>query len=189
MMGLGIAAALALITGPAAAQGICVVCSEPWAIYRCVPGGSATATAAGGERGDALACVTELARRGGHAACSVRREADQCDAPERRVEMQAPAAGTAATSQPAAPVGAPEAKPAVATPEQQAQQGPPTTVEEMAKRTAAASERELDKAGSTVKRQMNSAGETLQKTGEAVGNAVGGTVTCVITLFTKCGIP
>ena len=73
------------IAAPAAsAQEYCVICSGPDAKYRCSIGGEPS-IAAGASRGQLL-CITELARTGGHASCSVgRNSAEPCEGEPRTV--------------------------------------------------------------------------------------------------------
>ena len=179
-------ASVLLGAGAANAQNTCVVCSEPPAVYRCVADDGAAS--AGNDRAAQLVCITELARRNGHATCSVRRDSGTCDAPEQRVSLGAanpgppPVAAIAPpqATQPAKTIALPTV---VDAPPPPANPAVPQTMEEVARRTAVASDRELGKAGTAVKDTVNSAGDTLKKTGKTVGTGF----TCLFTLFTKCG--
>jgi hypothetical protein len=72
------------MAAPASAQEYCVICSAPEAKYRCSIGGEPSITA-GASRGQLL-CITELARTGGHASCSVgRNTSDPCEGEPRTV--------------------------------------------------------------------------------------------------------
>ena len=73
----GILALLVLATGPAQAGQHCVTCNSPDATYLCeAQNGPGILAANGGQ----LACITELAKRGGHDQCSViKRAASQCE--------------------------------------------------------------------------------------------------------------
>jgi len=66
-----------LMALPASAGQHCVTCDAPAATYLCeAQNGPGILAANGGQ----LACITELAKRGGHDSCSViRRAASQCD--------------------------------------------------------------------------------------------------------------
>ena len=177
--GVVLVAALACITTPAQAQGVCVICNEPEAVYRCQP----DASAGGGLRvGDArlnLLCITELARAGGHASCSVRRQqTGNCDGLPRTVVI-APA--------PEVPIaGSGEA----ATPPPPGKRGPPDTVAEMAKRTADSSKEQLDKAtgavGNVAKKTGDAVGDAAKKTGNLVGDAAKKSWNCLASLFKDC---
>lgn len=181
-----IAVLAGLIAAPAAAQ-VCVACNEPSAAYRCVVDDPAAAGPAG-ERAIQFVCVTELARRFGHGTCWVRRDlVPGCDAGEQRVSIGAALAGPPPPLPPAPGADAPSsvagadpaAKPAPlappAAPKPPPDPGVPQTMEEVARRTAASSGRELEKAGSA-----------LKKTGQAVGDVFDLTVTCITSLFQKC---
>ena len=158
--------AICLATG-AAAQGICVVCNGPDAVYRCQPDASVTL-----RPGDArlnLLCITEIARADGHASCGVlRQQASSCDGLLRTVTISAappPAGGLA------------EPQPADVTRESSSE--PPDTVAELAKRTANSSKDQLDKATGAV-------GDVAKKTGGAVGDAAKMSWRCLSSLFKDC---
>ncbi len=74
---LSVASLVGLMTLPAAAGQHCVTCIGPAATYLCeAQNGPGILAANGGQ----LACITELAKRGGHDSCSVvRRAAAQCE--------------------------------------------------------------------------------------------------------------
>ncbi len=73
----GIASLIGLATQPASAGQHCVTCSGPAASYLCeAQNGPGILAANGGQ----LACITELAKRGGHDSCSIiRRAAAKCN--------------------------------------------------------------------------------------------------------------
>jgi hypothetical protein len=176
-----------------AADGICIVCSEPSATYRCVVDDAAAAGSAA-ERAGQFVCISEIAQRNRHGICWVRRDlVGGCDAPEQRVSVRAaipvlPAAPGAAAPSVTAP------KPVIdvpgrdaSTPIVPAGAGVPQTMEEVAKRTAAASSRSLEQANTTVKSSVTTAGDAIKNTGSAVGSAFEQTWTCVASLFKRCG--
>lgn len=182
----------------AVAQGACVVCSEPAAIYRCLAEDATGAGVQDGDRAAQLLCITELARRNGHGSCLIRRDMTSgCDAPQQRVSIPAgvggSAPGVATASQPSSPDGAP--KPVAADPVARPADAPlppanpdvPKTMVEVARKTADASDRELNKAGTAVTSSVKTAGDGLNKTGKAIGNAVSATFGCIVSLFKRCG--
>jgi hypothetical protein len=151
------------IAAPAAsAQEYCVICTGPDAKYRCSIGGEPS-VAAGASRGQLL-CITELARTGGHASCSVQRNsAEPCQGEARTVMFPAstdpatpvvevqpdlpPAQGAPAVpAAPLAPAGAP----------QQQQPSPPPPA------------------------------DNAHGSGNAVGNAMKKSWDCLSSLFSDC---
>ena len=79
---------LGIAASAASAQEYCVICTAPDAKYRCSIGGEPS-IAAGASRGQLL-CITELARTGGHASCSVgRNSAEPCEGEPRTVMFPA----------------------------------------------------------------------------------------------------
>ena len=132
----------AALAGSAVAQTVCVVCSEPDAIYRCQ---ADTNFARPGDTRLNLLCITEIAHAGQHGSCSVRRQqGGTCDGPLRTVAIVPPPAGSPPPPDAVtAPPGAPNA-------ERSARSGPPDTVEELANRTAAQSKEQLDAATGAV---------------------------------------
>jgi hypothetical protein len=166
----------------ASAQEYCVTCMSPAASYRCIveskPGAPAPATRA------QLLCITELARSGNHASCSVGRTTTEPCTGETRTVMFTGAANEALppigdhpqeTAQPRQPAAAGDGQ---MPPESPAAE-PPKTVEELAKQTVEASGEGLKKAGEAVT-------DTAKSTGNAVGNAVSKTWKCVTSLFGDC---
>lgn len=180
-----ISTALATLCGPApwaSAQEYCVICTSPEANYRCIVE-SAPDTAVPAARGRLL-CITELARSGNHASCSVgRTTAGPCTGETRTVmftraaDEALPPIGEAPqeTTRPGEPAAA-EGAPLEPEPPSSA---PPQTVEELAKQTVEASGKGLKQAGKAVT-------DTAESTGKAVGNAVSKTWKCVTSLFSDC---
>jgi hypothetical protein len=177
----------------ASAQEYCVTCTGPDAKYRCAIGGDAT-PAARTSRGQLL-CITELARTGHHASCSVGRTAEApCEGEPRTVMFPSAADGAppllmrpqpgiiGAQPGPAEPqpatTGAQDST-AAGQPAEPAAEAPPKTVEELAKQTVQASGNGLKKAGEAV-------GDTAKSTGQAVGNAISKSWKCMTSLFSDC---
>jgi hypothetical protein len=171
------------LASEASAQEYCVTCTAPPAIYRCTIANEA-GTAAPPSRGQLL-CITELAKTGNHASCSVGRTAAEPCLGEPRTVMFTSAAeaelppiggqqpGPAEPESPALADGEPP--PADEAPAD----APPQTVEELAKQTVEASGKGLKKAGEAVS-------DGAKSTGEAVGNAVSKTWKCMTSLFSDC---
>lgn len=144
---------LALVLPAAAAEEVCVACTAPSAIYRC------TVDEAGkleghrfGKRVLQLACITELAKAGGHEQCLVKRTgSDSCFGFRRSVSLAASLDALAARAETEVveePIGEPE--PVVV--EKPKASGPPKTVEELARRTTDASKKQLKKTGNAVEK-------------------------------------
>lgn len=172
----GAGAALCGVAGfaaSAAAQGVCVVCSEPQAVYNCQPEQGMSLKA--GDPRLNLLCITELARAGNHGSCSARRQVTgNCEGQTRTVAIgpvapvgPKPPADVAASAMPPAESGQRDAK------------APPETVEEFAKETAQQSKDQLVKA-------TNKVGDAAKKTGEAVGDAAKKSWDCLSSFFKKC---
>jgi hypothetical protein len=170
---IGCAAALALLAagaapaGMAVAQEYCVVCSEPYGLYRCVIDG---AQPRGGQSLQML-CVTAMAKDGGHATCSVKRATVfECDAAVKRVPWAALDSGQ---RQDGATAGVPQPSPAsprnapvdAAPPSPSA---PPQTVVDLAKQANEQAVEQVKKAGDTMK-------EATKKTWD-----------CMLSFFTRC---
>lgn len=191
---------LAGIATSASAQEACVRCDNPFAIYRCqvdLPGLPANASIT-------LICITELAKRHGHATCAVSRDTGSvCNgevalvAPSPNTPIpQAPPPGIVAASpaiEPAQPGPAanPDEMPRTATGEDPASVPPkddttPETVEELAKQTAKASQKGLQQAGGAVVDAAKKTGQTIEKTGDAIGSAAKKTWRCISSLFGNC---
>ncbi len=169
----GIVVAMA-VTPVAAASEVCVTCSGPPAIYRCtVDEASRIEGYRHSKRVLQLACITELAREGGHEKCSVRRTSsdDICFGQERQISIIGSLDALAERAQTEAEVeGVPQALTGIEQPppEQPKKAGPPKTVEELAQRTASASK------------------EKLEKTGDSLGKAVKKGWGCLASLFQDC---
>jgi hypothetical protein len=159
------------LSSPVAAQAVCVICSEPDAVYNCqLENGSSLR--AGDPRLNLL-CITELARAGNHASCSARRQqSGPCEGQVRTVAI-GPAPQLAPS---AAADGGPQ--PVEANLERRKAE-PPETVEELAKRTANSSKEQLVKATESV-------GEVAKKTTGAVEDAARKSWDCLSSLFKKC---
>jgi hypothetical protein len=192
-----LAVALCAFAEMASAQEFCVTCTTPDATYRCVIGGDSAA--AKSSRGQLL-CITELAKSGHHASCSAGRNTSGTCPGELRTVMMPPGAEPMAppladtapiTPPPAIPgpyakqpvaaqaPGAPhppaDLPPAGATPEG-------TTPEGAAPAEAPAPEA----APQTVEEGLKKAGKAVTDTGNAVGNAIKKTWTCLSSLFGDC---
>lgn len=167
----------------AAAREYCVTCTGPDATYRCIIGGEPS-PAARTSRGQLL-CITELARSGGHASCSVGRPAAGACQGDVRTVMFPSAAETAAPptadAQPEMTYPGAEAQAPAAVPPgpQTPSEGPPQTVEELAKKTMETSGQGLKQAGEAVT-------NTAKSAGNAVGTALKKTWTCLTSFFGDC---
>lgn len=143
----------------AIAQEYCVACTEPSALYRCVIDDARPGVASSLQ----VACISRIARDGGHGQCAVKRGVTvfECDGIVKRISL----AAEPVQPQPTAPpqVGAPPPAPAPAAAPQPAD-GPPKTVAEMAKRAKADSDRQWEKTGNFFKKSLG----------------------CIASLFTKC---
>lgn len=174
-------AALMLCTTPQAAalaQGVCVVCNEPDAVYLCQRDDGVKLRP--GDTRLNLLCITELARAGAHATCSVRRQQTGTCEGQRRTVAVAPAPPL--VDAPAAPLPGDQA--------QDRKSGPPETVVELAKRTASTSKEQLEKAtgavGDVAKKTGDAVGDAAKKTGSVVGDAAKKSWHCLTSLFTNC---
>jgi hypothetical protein len=174
-------AALALggLVMHAAAQEYCVTCNGPDAVYRCVlsaPPGLTPPTSRA-----QLLCITELARGGGHASCSVRRTpGEQCVGEARTVLF--PSAGPdqlpIEAGQPLPPpveTGTNAEGPLSPEPTAPDAEPSPSTAAKIAKDAVDASNAGLKKAG-----------EAVSNTAESAGNAVKKTWDCFSSLFSDC---
>lgn len=156
-------AGLMLGAAPAGAEEICIVCEEPRTIYRCAAQDGVTRA---GDVRLGLACITEIARSGGHSSCSVsRRQPGTCQGALRSVAVGGlpPAVLGPPPKEAAAPAMPPQAGP-----ESKTKSGPPATVAELAKRTAETSK------------------EQLKKAGDGVSGAAKKTWRCLSTFFKDC---
>lgn len=197
--------------GPALAMEACVRCDRPFAIYRCQVNDPALSPNAS----IALLCITELAKKNGHATCAITRDtATNCSGevaevspsldaplpqppPDGQVEATPETAADQASSQSTSgelpridgkPTGLQDTPPENTMPE---------TVEELAKETAKATKDGLDQAGTAVVDATKKTGQTIEKTGEAIsgaakktgdaiGNAAKKTWRCISSLFGNC---
>lgn len=176
---------------------LCVVCEAPSQSYRCkfpdVDLGRASGAAG------RLACITVLAKHGGHRRCKIERkqpgfsclgkvrvlspEGQILDGTGERVTSPAtkPEASPAQTDD-AAGIDSPQdatptTAPADDTParEEKTNDKPPKTVEEFARNTAKQSSENLEKAG-----------KQIGKAGDAIAGAAKKTWDCIASLFTSC---
>ncbi len=140
-------------------QEYCVVCSEPAAVYRCqIENVGPLQT-----QPLKLACISALARDGGHARCAVRGGTVlDCDGPLKRVDVlgKPPAPGTNVPSEPYVVATKPKAEPDAA--------AAPQTVEDALRRAA------------------KTTGESASQTGAALGKGVSKTWNCLTTFFKSC---
>jgi hypothetical protein len=163
----------------AAAQEYCVVCFDPPARYRCMVGAD-PGTAPSPSRSQ-FVCITELARTGQHASCTVgRNNAEPCDGNVQTVFVPstsgAPLPPELQAQDPVAPSPAPSEETAQMPGEPPAtSDAPPETVEELAKKTVEASGKGLKKAGEAVSDTAKSAGDAASKTWK-----------CLSSLFSDC---
>lgn len=159
----GIVLGVVLLAAPAAAQDVCVTCAGPDRTYRCqIAGADGAAPVKHADKVAQFVCISELARKGGHSSCKVKRDGFSGCLGDLEVlkagGAQPVAPGVAGSvSPPTTDQGA--VKPA---------EGPPKTMVELAKRTGEASKEQLD------------------KTGAAVGGAMKKTWDCVSSFFTTC---
>jgi hypothetical protein len=165
----------------AGAEEYCVTCTEPDTKYRCIVTGAAPDGHA--QRGQLL-CITEIAKVGEHASCSVGAvNAGPCPGNLRTVTVTAetplppaaPVEAAAPAEPPAETATAPSPGPAPAPPAEE----PPKTVEELAKKTVQSSGEGIKQAGKAVT-------DTAQSAGNAVGNAMKKTWNCVSSFFGDC---
>jgi hypothetical protein len=199
-------AALGLSHLGATAAEFCVSCDGPAAQYACSIDGAAA------ESGDPrlkLYCMTELAKTGGHASCSIDRAqpkpcggiAKVLSAPEglelakpqtpAPVEVVAPEAGAAPPDSDAAAKAVAATPPAASRPNAQETTvaktpAPPKTVKEMVDKSSEQTAESLEKTGEAASSAAKSAGSALEKAGQAVGDAAKKTWTCVTSLFGDC---
>lgn len=147
---------LAFVLPAAAAEEVCVTCSAPSAIYRCtVDEASKLAGERYGKSVLQLACITELAKAGGHEQCRVlRTKSDTCFGFQRSVSLAGSLEGLTARAGAAGTeiVDHPIGEPQPLADEQPKKSGPPKTVEELARRSADASKKQLKKTGKAVEK-------------------------------------
>jgi hypothetical protein len=166
-------AAAVLVGWSAVAQEACIICSGPEQVYVCAVEKSEKAQRLGiADKAVQFVCVTEMAKRGGHAKCAVRRDIDltTCTGQPQTVSLANLLEATAEQTKQAAPALNQAAPAIVATPTP-AKPPPgssppdaPKTVIELARR----------------------ANEQSAATTKKVGGAVQKTWECVISLFQRC---
>lgn len=178
-------------SAPAHAAQHCVICDAPSATYLCeAQNGPGILAANGGQ----LACITELAKRGGHDSCSViRQAASQCDglAPTVLFPGTSDAEFEAAVPPPSEPVPPPPVETTAKPPPPVSQDGAATSATETF--TADDEERDLqdplaktekakgppktvaemaDRAYDSSKKGLDNAGKAVGDTAKAAGKAV-----------------
>ncbi|NOT72905.1 MAG: hypothetical protein HOP09_16995 [Hyphomicrobium sp.] len=197
----------ALASGAVTAGEFCVTCSGPDAHYACAFDGVSADT---GDPRLKLLCITELAKSGGHASCSVdRKQIVPCPGEAKRLAMPegfdlapTPAAGTPqaqppATPQPVAgdvppPMPAPKGAPApksettIEKSAGPAPEAPPKTVQEMVEKGSKATGEAFEKSGEAAGNAVKSTGSVLEKAGKAAGDAAKKTWNCITSLFGDC---
>ena len=166
----------------------CVSCETPDAHYACTFDGIS------GDPGDTrlkLFCITEMAKAGKHASCSVdRAQKSPCPGDIKKLAMpdgydlSPPAAMPAGTAKPEAPpgTGVPSPKTTGNETEVPKTNAPPKTVQEMVEKGSAATSKALEPATEIAK----SSGSAIGKAGKAVGDAAKKTWTCITSLFGDC---
>ena len=178
------ASAIALLTGPAVAQGVCVECKGPERGYRCtVKDAERAQQFRGGQRALEFLCISEIARAGGHQSCRVSTGySGPCIGQPHEIDVaQLGKDNVVGGRPPGAEDGAPgsQAGAAVGPSDPPAKgpvkKGPPETLEELARETVAKS-----------KAQLSNADEGVKKAGSAVGGAVKQTWDCLASLFKRC---
>lgn len=159
LSGLAVAVVTWALIGllPTSARELCVVCSGPDTVYRCVAAEAKEITPP-----SPLACMSSIARARGHESCAIGRGTTACEGQEyviggERGAPEAPRTALKGEDWPAE-TRTPEMKP----------QGEPKTVKELAERAA------------------ESSGEQWRKAGDAVGKATRRTWDCVTSLFSAC---
>jgi hypothetical protein len=186
-------ALLVPVAAAAADTAYCVSCDGPAAHYACTFDGT------GADPNDAslkLLCITELAKSGKHASCSVdRKQPSPCPGdtkvmalPEGHPSAAQPTmAAPANTAKPAAePAQAvPQPKPANETAVEKTE-APPKTVQEMVEKGTSNTGKVLEKTGETAADAAKSTGSAVEKAGKAVGDAAKKTWTCITSLFGNC---
>lgn len=179
--------ALCAIAAVASAQEFCVTCTAPDATYRCVIGGDSSA--AKSSRGQLL-CITELAQSGHHASCSAgRNSAGTCPGELRTVmfppgaEPMAPPLADTPPIPPPPAIPGPYAKQPVAA---GAPDGGHPPADAPPGEATPAEAPPSDAPPQTVEEGLKKAGKAVTDTGNAVGNAIKKTWTCVSSFFGDC---
>lgn len=188
---------------PAEATELCVKCTGPDANYACVVGDTSNPTL------DTVAkfyCITNLAKAGSHASCSIDRNVT-APCPGERRNLPIPAFlngsddgarpdGVPATKQDhsslqtqdatAAPNGAAGAPPTQPAQDAPAKEAPPKTVEEMVEKSGLSASDGLSQTQKTAGEAAKSASTALEKAGSAVGGAAKSSWKCLSSFFSKC---
>lgn len=185
----------ATASGTATAAEFCVTCETPSAHYNCVlPGPPADPS----DTRLKLWCITELAKAGGHASCSVdRQQQAKCDGAVKTIALPdgyelGPTPADAARDQttpagasnPPAEAGRSAAQTVI--PKTQTQPSPPKQPENNPATTRDAPTESEKTASETAAEAAQAAGSTLNKAGKAVGDAAQKTWTCITSLFGDC---
>ena len=188
---------VALSLGAATAAEYCATCEGPASAYACTFNG---VEAAASDTRLKLLCITELAKIGQHASCSVdRQQQTPCKGEIRQLalpsgfEINVPSAadaGTAAVPQSdASPAATPHtsqvATPPTAQTDVPKSASPPKTVKDAVASGVASTEKAIEAGGSAASEAAEATGNTLQKAGKAVGDAAKKTWDC-ITSFGSC---
>jgi hypothetical protein len=190
-LAVALLAILPLTAAHAQAGQFCVSCTGPDAHYACTFDGADDTNDASLK----LLCITELAKSGKHASCSVdRSQVKPCagavkalavpegyqpaPAPPPPVEAAKPAVVPAA---PAAALAKPSPDSTAAKPD-----APPKTVQEMVEKGTSNAAKSLEQGGDTAVEAAKSTGGVIQKAGKAVGDAAKKTWTCVTSFFGDC---
>ena len=171
-------AALAQTSDPP--PGVCVVCTEPPAIYECVLPPKIQAQAGSHKlvrRGLQLACIQEISKVRGHAKCGARRgKSGPCTGLIHTLQgpFGRPAKSTASGDEPSKPKrelrdgSAPEGAERVRDKNAKADDAPPKTVKELADQAT------------------KKTGEQLDDAGKAIGDAARKSWSCLTSLFSDC---
>jgi hypothetical protein len=183
---------LTLASTQAQAGQFCVSCTGPDTHYACTFDGADDTNDASLK----LLCITELAKSGQHAACSIdRTQVKPCTGAVKTVAV--PDGYQPALPLPPPPVEAerPAAVPAPpapstaqSTPDNVAAKpdAPPKTVQEMVEKGTSNAAKSLEQGGDTAVEAAKSTGGVIQNAGKAVGNAAKKTWTCVTSFFGNC---
>lgn len=181
----------------AAAAEYCVTCAGPDAHYACTFNGTSEGP---GDAGLKLYCITELAKSGKHASCSVDRTAAKPCAGDVKVlampdgldtspvpasKPEAPKSAASDATAPGSPKATEPAK-AAAAPEAPANAAPPKTVQEMVEKGTSDASKSLEKGGNAVVETAKSTGGVIDKATSAVGDAAKKTWTCITSFFGDC---
>lgn len=180
------AASLAGRASTAVAATYCVTCDEPQARYACSVDAPPNA-------GLQLYCMSELAKAGHHARCTISRgEQSTCGGDVRTLAAPQGLLGQPALSaapKDAAAGGTPEQPPTQ--PEQDAdalkqKNQQPKTVQEIIEKSGGAAVDGLSKTGEAAVDVTEQTGGVLQNAGNSIAGAAKKTWTCVVSLFGDC---